>query len=165
MAHELGHSFQLQSIADGEGVAWGGNGIFEMGAQWMLWQVNPHWIDDETYHWDAFKKNTHKAFLHTENIYRSPYIFEYWSERQGLPFIGELFRQGKKGEDPVMTYKRMQNLSQEPRPGKIITFNHRKKQAGVMGSSESPQQDRQSGAKYTKTVKEKSASKPPKTNL
>ena len=43
--------------------------------------------------------------------------------------------------------------------------NHRKKQAGVMGSSESPQQDRQSGAKYTKTVKEKSASKPPKTNL
>lgn len=113
MAHELGHSFQLQSIADGEGVAWGGNGIFEMGAQWMLWQVNPHWIDDETYHWDAFKKNTHKAFLHTENIYRSPYILEYWSERQGLPFIGELFRQGKKGEDPVMTYKRMQNLSQE----------------------------------------------------
>ena len=79
----------------------------------MLWQVNPHWIDDETYHWDAFKKNTHKAFLHTENIYRSPYILEYWSERQGLPFIGELFRQGKKGEDPVMTYKRMQNLSQE----------------------------------------------------
>ena len=113
VAHELGHSFQLQSIADGEGVAWGGNGIFEMGAQWMLWQVNPHWIDDETYHWDAFKKNTHKAFLHTENIYRSPYILEYWSERQGLPFIGELFRQGKKGEDPVMTYKRMQNLSQE----------------------------------------------------
>ena len=113
VAHELGHSFQLQSIADGEGVAWGGNGIFEMGAQWMLWQVTPHWIDDETYHWDAFKKNTHKAFLHTENIYRSPYILEYWSERQGLPFIGELFRQGKKGEDPVMTYKRMQNLSQE----------------------------------------------------
>lgn len=73
----------------------------------------PHWIDDETYHWDAFKKNTHKAFLHTENIYRSPYVLEYWSERQGLPFIGELFRQGKKGEDPVMTYKRMQNLSQE----------------------------------------------------
>ena len=36
VAHELGHSFQLQSIADGEGVAWGGNGIFEMGAQGML---------------------------------------------------------------------------------------------------------------------------------
>lgn len=113
VAHELGHSFQLQLIADGEGEAWGGNGIFEMGAQWMLWHVNPHWIDDETYHWDAFKKNTHKAFLHVENIYRSPYILEYWSEKHGLPFIGELFRQGKKGEDPVMTYQRMQNLSQE----------------------------------------------------
>ena len=62
VAHELGHSFQLQSIADGEGVAWGGNGIFEMGAQWMLWQVNPHWIDDETYHWDAFKKEYPQSF-------------------------------------------------------------------------------------------------------
>ena len=47
VAHELGHSFQLQLIADGDGVAWGGNGIFEMGTQWMLWHVNPHWIDDE----------------------------------------------------------------------------------------------------------------------
>lgn len=113
VAHELGHSFQMQQMADGEGVAWGGNGIFEMGAQWMLWHVNPHWIDDETYHWEAFKKNTHKAFLHVENIYRSPYVLEYWSEKHGLPFIGELFRQGRKGEDPVMTYQRMQNLTQE----------------------------------------------------
>ncbi len=113
VAHELGHSFQLQLIADGDGEAWGGNGIFEMGAQWMLWHVNPHWIDDETYHWEAFKKNTHKAFLHVENIYRSPYVLEYWSEREGLPFIAELFRQGKKGEDPVMTYQRIKNLSQE----------------------------------------------------
>lgn len=113
VAHELGHSFQLQLIADGDGVAWGGNGIFEMGAQWMLWHVNPHWIDDETYHWEAFKKATHKAFLHGENIYRSPYVLEYWSENHGLPFIGEMFREGKKGEDPVMTYQRLENLSQE----------------------------------------------------
>ena len=47
VAHELGHSFQLQIIADGQGEAWGGNGIYEMASQWMLWQVNPDWMKDE----------------------------------------------------------------------------------------------------------------------
>ncbi|WP_455640433.1 DUF6055 domain-containing protein [Parabacteroides sp.] len=113
VAHELGHSFQSQISADKQGDAWGGATIFEMCAQWMLWQVNPEWVTDENYHWVAFKANTHKAFLHPENMYRSPYILETWSEKHGLPFIAELFRQGKKGEDPVMTYKRMTGLSQE----------------------------------------------------
>ena len=33
--------------------------------------------------------------------------------KRGRPIIAELFRQGKRGEDPVMTYKRMTGLSQE----------------------------------------------------
>lgn len=33
--------------------------------------------------------------------------------KRGLPFIAELYRQGKRGEDPVMTYKRMTGLTQE----------------------------------------------------
>lgn len=113
VAHELGHSFQLQIIADGQGAAWGGNGIYEMAAQWMLWQVNPDWMKDENYHWTAFKELTHKAFLHVENIYHSPYVLEYWSDKHGLPFIAEMFRQGLEGEDPVMTYKRMTGMTQE----------------------------------------------------
>ena len=64
MAHELGHSFQLQIPADSVGDAWGGSGFFEMTSQWMLWQVNPDWITDENYHFEAFKSLTHKAFLH-----------------------------------------------------------------------------------------------------
>ena len=47
MAHELGHSFQLQIPADSVGDAWGGSGFFEMTSQWMLWQVNPDWLTDE----------------------------------------------------------------------------------------------------------------------
>lgn len=113
VAHELGHSFQLQIIADGQGEAWGGNGIYEMASQWMLWQVNPDWMKDENYHWVAFKEMTHKAFLHVENIYRSPYILEYWGVKHGLPVIAEMFRQGLKGEDPVITYKRMHDMTQE----------------------------------------------------
>lgn len=112
IAHELGHSFQAQISCDGEGEAWGGGGIFEMTSQWMLWQVNPEWITDEKYHWDAFMKLTHKAYLHQENIYHSPYVLEYWGVKRGLPFIAELFRQGKRGEDPVMTYKRLAGLNQ-----------------------------------------------------
>ncbi len=112
IAHELGHSFQSQIICDGNGEAWGGCGFFEMASQWMLWQVNPEWITDEKYHWDAFSKLTHKAYLHMDNIYHSPYILEYWSERRGLNIIAELFRAGKKGEDPIVTYKTKMNMSQ-----------------------------------------------------
>lgn len=112
IAHELGHSFQAQISCDGEGEAWGGSGFFEMASQWMLWQVNPDWITDEKYHWDAFMKLTYKAYLDLENIYHSPYVLEYWGMKHGLSFIAELFRQGKRGEDPVMTYKRLTGLSQ-----------------------------------------------------
>jgi len=112
IAHELGHSFQLQLLADGEGDGWGGCGFYEMASQWMLWQVNPLWMDDENYHWQAYRKLTHKAFLHLENIYHSPYILEYWGMKHGREFIAELFRQGKQGDDPVMTYKQLTGMSQ-----------------------------------------------------
>lgn len=82
-----------------------------MASQWMLWQVNPDWITDEKYHWEAFMTLTHKAYLHLKNIYHSPYVLEYWGTKHGLPFIAELFRQGKRGEDPVMTYKRLTGLT------------------------------------------------------
>lgn len=112
IAHELGHSFQCQITADGEGVGWGGCGFYEMAAQWMLWQVNPRWMDDENYHWQAYRKLTHKAFLHLDNIYHSPHVVEYWGMKQGRPFIAELFRKGRQGEDPVMTYKELTGMTQ-----------------------------------------------------
>ena len=112
VAHELGHSFQLQIMADDRGDGWGGSGFYEMTSQWMLWQVNPKWTDDERYHFDAFRDLTHKAFLHDENIYHSPYVIEFWGEKHGLPFIADLFREGKIGEDPVDTYLRITGSSQ-----------------------------------------------------
>ena len=113
MAHELGHSFQLQIPADSVGDAWGGSDFFEMTSQWMLWQVNPDWLTDENYHFEAFKQLTHKAYLHLENIYHSPYVIQWWSDLHGRKSIAELYRQGRIGEDPVMTYKRMYGLSQD----------------------------------------------------
>lgn len=113
VAHELGHSFQLQILADKEGEAWGGCGFYEMTSQWMLWQVNPDWIDDEYYHLEEFYKNTHKCFLHIDNIYHSPFVIEAWGEKRGVELIANLFRKGKVGEDPVITYKKLAGLSQE----------------------------------------------------
>ena len=112
MAHELGHSFQLQIPADSVGDAWGGSGFFEMTSQWMLWQVNPWWLRDENYHFEAFKTLTHKPYLAMDNIYHSPYVIQWWSDLHGRKSIAELYRQGRKGEDPVMTYKRMYGLTQ-----------------------------------------------------
>lgn len=111
IAHELGHSFQSQIMADGTGQAWGGGGIFEMASQWMLWNVNPNWVSDENYHWQAFRKSFHKRFLDGENIYRSPYVLEYWAMKHGKNVIADLFRAGKRGEDPASTYMRIFNLS------------------------------------------------------
>ncbi len=113
IAHELGHSFQTQIWCDGQGVSWGGNGIFEMASQWMLWQVNPDWQTDEYYHLEAWQNLTHKAFLHIENIYHSPYVLEYWGQKHGRELIAELFRQGKEGEDPAQTYMRLTGIDVE----------------------------------------------------
>lgn len=112
MAHELGHSFQCQIMADSISDCWGGTGFFEMTSQWMLWQVNPNWLRDENYHFEAFKGLTHKAYLSMENIYHSPYVIQWWSDLHGKPSIAELYRNGRRGEDPVMTYKRLYGLSQ-----------------------------------------------------
>lgn len=120
VAHELGHSFQLQMQADGApGFSNDFGGIYEMTSQWMLWQVNPNWIDDETYHWDAFKDLTHKAFLHGDNIYHSPYVLEYWSQKHGKKIMAELWKNAKNNsetwefEDPVQTYQRITGITQQ----------------------------------------------------
>ena len=111
IAHELGHSFQSQIGCDGEGLSWGGGGIFEMTSQWMLWQVNPQWTTDENYHWCGFIDHHNLRFLAGENIYRSPYVLEYWSMKHGLTTMGDLFRAGRRGEDPASTYMRLYSLS------------------------------------------------------
>jgi hypothetical protein len=84
-----------------------------MTSQWMLWQVNPDWLTDENYHFEAFKQLTHKAYLHLDNIYHSPFVIQWWSDLHGRKSIAELYRQGRIGEDPVMTYKRLYGLSQD----------------------------------------------------
>jgi hypothetical protein len=113
VAHELGHSFQALGRADGAASFTGGGSIAEMTSQYMLWQVYPEWMTFENYHLVAFMKATHLAFLHEENQYHSPYVLEYWSEKHGIEFIGKMWREVQRGEDPVMTYKRLAGITQD----------------------------------------------------
>ena len=110
IAHELAHSFQYMSRIDSGAGARGGIG--EMAAQYFLWQVLPGWQEFENYHLEDFMGKTHYAFLHGTNIYHSPYVIEYWSNKHGLTFWGELNRNTLPDEDVVATYKRLQGLSQ-----------------------------------------------------
>ncbi len=112
VAHELGHSFQALVRADGA-ASFSGGSIHEMTSQWMLWQVYPEWMTFENYHLNAFMKATHLAFLHEDNQYHTCYPLEYWSEKHGIEFIGKMWREVQRGEDPVMTYKRLTGITQE----------------------------------------------------
>ncbi len=109
IAHEIGHSFQIQISCDGLSGG-GGGGIFETCAQWMLWNVNPKWTTDENYHWEAFKKLIHLSLFNNENMYHAPFVLEYWSMKHGLTYMADMFRGGQKGEDFTQTYMRMYNV-------------------------------------------------------
>jgi hypothetical protein len=112
VAHELGHSFQALVRADGA-ASFSGGSIAEMTSQYMLFQVYPEWMTFENYHLVAFMKATHLAYLHEDNQYHSCYPLEYWSEKHGVEFIGKMWREVQRGEDPVMTYKRLTGITQD----------------------------------------------------
>ncbi|MBE8722403.1 DUF6055 domain-containing protein [Sphingobacterium pedocola] len=119
VAHEMAHCFQYLAKSDG---AWAysssvagsrGHAIFEMGAQYLLWQVYPDWMNFENYHLKSFMDKTHYAFLHETNMYHSPYVFEYWSMLHGTDFHGRLWREARVGEDAVLTYQRLHDMNQD----------------------------------------------------
>jgi len=122
LAHEMCHSFQYMLGIDkaakktektnnrGGG---GGFGFVEMTAQYFLWQVYPNWIVFENYHLVDFMKQTHLAFMHGNNMYHSPFVLEYWSNKNGIEMISKIWREGQSGEDAVTTYKRLNSIGQE----------------------------------------------------
>ncbi|MCR5820675.1 MAG: glycoside hydrolase family 97 protein [Bacteroidaceae bacterium] len=133
VAHELGHSFQMQVHCDKKAKAgrastatdqfidtqhaelpeegrWFGGGFFEMTSQWMLWHVNPYWVRDELFHWQAYQRTPHKAFLDWENIYHSPYVLEWWAQNHGTDIIGDIYKTAKNPEDPADAFMRLAKM-------------------------------------------------------
>jgi hypothetical protein len=53
------------------------------------------------------------GFMHPDIQYHSPFVLEYWADLHGKALVGNLWNRSLKGEDVVMTYKRLNSLTQE----------------------------------------------------
>lgn len=114
LQHEIMHCFQYITHYDGSyDYGWSGP-MYEMTSQWSLLRRFPDWPDLEYGHFKDFMKGTHKAFMHEDNQYHSPYVLAYW-EYKHPHMVRDLWQGNIKDDnkDPVQTYKRMNNMNQE----------------------------------------------------
>jgi hypothetical protein len=128
IAHEIGHSFQYQVYADllaskattnnftrgfrygfGNGGE-GGNAFWEQTAQWQSFQSYP--LEAFTsYNFGEYTNNYHRHICHEFQRYASYFIHYYWANKHGIDFIGKLWRESKRPEDPIQAYMRLNSLT------------------------------------------------------
>lgn len=114
LQHEIMHCFQYITHYDGAfNYGWAGP-IYEMTSQWALLTRFPDWPDLEYNHFKTFMQNTHRAFLHEDNQYNAPYFLSFW-EHKRKNMVSKLWQGNIESDnrDPVVTYKRLNNLTQE----------------------------------------------------
>ena len=123
MAHEVGHTFQYLVSADlgqshgynygyGAGAS-GGNGWWESCANWQAYKVYPERQFTDGEYFEGHLPKCHLNILHEDWRYENCFVQDYWCMKHGQDFIGRLWRESNKPEDPVETYKRLNKLSQE----------------------------------------------------
>lgn len=121
VAHEIGHTFQYQVGCDlgpaDHGFRYGfggngGNGFWEQTAQWQSYQSYPSEMFT-TWDFNEYLKNYHRHILHEDYRYASYFIHSYWADLHGKEFIGRLWREALKPEDPVQAYMRLTNINTE----------------------------------------------------
>ena len=123
VAHEIGHTFQYLVSCDlgtthgfnygyGTGAS-GGNGWWESCANWQAYKCYPssQFTDGENF--EGHLRYHHLNLLHEEWRYQNCFIHDYWCMKHGNDFIGRLWRESKKPEDPVEAYKRLNGLDQD----------------------------------------------------
>lgn len=114
LQHEIMHSFQyITHYDDVENYGWAGP-IYEMTSQWSLTRRWPDWPDLEYNHFKDFMKNTHKAFMHEDNQYHSPYVLIFWEYKHPM-MVSKIWKGNIAADDKdaVQTYKRLNNMTQE----------------------------------------------------
>lgn len=123
VAHEIGHTFQYLVSADlgqqhgynygyGEGAS-GGNGWWESCANWQAYKVYPERQFTDGEYFEGHLPKCHLNLLHEDWRYENCFVQDYWCMKHGQDFIGRLWRESNKPEDPVETYKRLNKLSQD----------------------------------------------------
>lgn len=122
LAHEVGHCFQYQVHCDNNNQnGWmygfgpqtsGGNGWWEQCAQWQGFKI----YTSEQFsvgNFASYLNTAHKHILHESPRYDKYFIQDYWTMKHGKGFIGRLWNESLKPEDPVETYKRITGVTQE----------------------------------------------------
>ena len=134
IAHEIGHSFQYLVACDlGQTHGWrygfgsdasGGCAWWESCAQWQGFKVYPEQQFANDYSWQ-YLDCCNKNLLHEDWRYANYFIQDYWCMLHGMTFIGQLWRESKKPEDPVEAYKRLTGVSQEQFNDEIFNYAQR----------------------------------------
>lgn len=117
--HELCHCFQYIAHYDNENLNYGWSGyIYEMTSQWAGLNLYRYYGLDE-YIWEEnhmrdYFKNTHKAFMHDDNMYHEPFSLAFWDWKHEKS-VSKMWKGIIKEDesDPIVTYKRQNNLDQE----------------------------------------------------
>ncbi len=119
VAHEIGHCFEYITGCDTDGGyqygfgenGGGGNGFWEQCAQWMSFKVYP----EQQFTAGDFRtyiKSNHLHIIHETPRYANYFLMDYWTYKHDITFTGKLWKESRKPEDPVETYKRLNSLTQ-----------------------------------------------------
>lgn len=123
VAHEIGHTFQYLVSCDlgtthgfnygyGAGAS-GGNGWWESCANWQAYKCYPAMQFTDGENFEGHLNYHHLNLLHEDWRYQNCFIHDYWCMKHGNDFIGRLWRESIKPEDPVEAYKRLNGLDQD----------------------------------------------------
>lgn len=125
VAHEVGHTFQYLTGVDNQskgtgGFGWGfasnGSGdncFWEDCADWQAYKVYPERQFTDGEYFERYMGTCHLNMLHEDARYNNCYYQDYFCDRFGMDFIGRIWRECKRPEDPVDAIRRIQNLSQD----------------------------------------------------
>ena len=123
VAHEVGHTFQYLVSADlgmshgfnygyGSGAS-GGNGWWESCADWQAYKIFPDRQFTDGEYFEGHLPLCHLNLMHEDWRYQNCFIQDYWCMKHGQDFIGRLWRESNKPEDPVEAYMRICNMTLE----------------------------------------------------
>ena len=131
VGHEIGHSFQYLVSCDlGNNHGWkygfgddasGGCAWWESCAQWQAFKVYPEQQFNNGYYSEAINC-AYMNLLHEYWRYANYFIQDYWCQLHGQKFIGTLWRESTRPEDPVETYQRITEISQSEFNDEIFNF-------------------------------------------
>jgi len=121
IAHEVGHTFQYLTHADwgwnhgfdygyGDNAS-GLNGWWESCANWQAYKVFPERQFTDREYFEGYLPLCHLNLMHEAQRYENCFIQDWWCMKHGTDFIGRMWRESIRPEDPVEAYMRLCGLT------------------------------------------------------